>query len=135
MRTLVIVPDGAVGGSVDGGSVGGSVGVEESTVTVTLFCAEPPVPVQVSVNVEVDENGPAICVPLRLLLPVQLPEALHAVALLLDHVSVEVLCAGMVIGLADRVSVGALAPPPLAVWSETVTLFCTLPPLPVQASV
>src|SRR5262245_52897507 len=77
------------------------------TVTVTLFCTEPPSPEQLSVYVEVAESGPTVRVSFVLTEPLHAPEAVQLVALLLTHVSVELLPLVIVVGLAESDSVGA----------------------------
>jgi hypothetical protein len=68
------------------------------------------------------------CEPLRPLEPLQPPDAVHAVALLLDQVSVEVAPSLTVLGEAVNMTIGALL--------ETVTVAdCVAgPPGPVQVS-
>jgi hypothetical protein len=63
------------------------------------------------------------------LAPDQEPEAVQAVALVADQVSVELLPLATVLGLAAKLTVGA------AVVTETVADWAALPPLPVQLRV
>lgn len=66
--------------------------------------------------------------PLVASVPVQPPLAVQEVALVLDHVRVELLPDAMVVGLADRVTVGAGT-------AVTVTVALAgdvVPPVPVQ---
>ena len=74
------------------------------------------------------ESAPVDCEPLVALLPVQAPEALHEVALVLDQDKVEALPLATVLGLAPSVTVGAGT----AV-TVTVADCVALPPAPVQA--
>jgi hypothetical protein len=69
------------------------------------------------------------CVPVTALAPDQDPEAVQAVALVADHVSVELLPLGTVLGLAARLMVGT------GCVTETVADCTALPPVPVQVSV
>ena len=66
------------------------------------------------------------CEPLTAFVPDQAPEAVQAVALLADQVKVALPPLAMVLGLADRATVGA--------GGVTVTVFdcVALPPAPVQ---
>ena len=75
-------------------------------------------------------SAPVDWVPLVPLLPDQPPEAVQAVALVEDHVSVELLPLTMELGLAARLTVGAEA----AEVTETVATWVALPPLPVQVN-
>ena len=70
------------------------------------------------------------CEPLVALVPDQAPEAVQEVALVEDHVSVELLPLAMELGLAARLTVGAEA----AEVTETVATWVALPPLPVQVN-
>jgi hypothetical protein len=70
-----------------------------------------------------------VCDPLSGLAPDQDPEAVQAVALVADQVSVELLPLATVLGLAARLMVGA------GCVIETVADCTALPPVPVQASV
>lgn len=70
--------------------------------------------------------------PLVASVPVQPPLAVHEVALVLDQVRVELLPDAMIIGLADRVTVGAGG----AAVTVTVALAgAVVPPVPVQINV
>ena len=75
-------------------------------------------------------KAPVDCVPLVALEPDQAPEAVQEVALVEDHVSVELLPLAMELGLAARLTVGAEA----AEVTETVATWVALPPVPVQVS-
>ena len=76
------------------------------TVTVTLCCAVPPVPLQLSVKSVVLESALVVVFPDVGLLPLQPPEALHDVAFVEDHVRVEVPSTFTAVGLALRLTVG-----------------------------
>jgi hypothetical protein len=69
------------------------------------------------------------CVPVSALAPDQDPEAVQAVALVADQVSVELLPLASVLGLAARLMVGT------GCVTETVADCTALPPVPVQVSV
>jgi hypothetical protein len=73
--------------------------------------------------------GETLCVPLVAFEPDQPPLAVQEAALVLDQVSVEEPPESMVVGLAERVAVGA---------GSTVTVALAgalVPPVPVQVSV
>ena len=70
------------------------------------------------------------CEPPVASLPDQLPEAVHAVALVVDQVNIELLPLSTELGLAVRLTVGAGA----AGVTETVADWVALPPGPVQVS-
>jgi hypothetical protein len=69
------------------------------------------------------------CVPVSALAPDQDPEAVQAVALVADQVSVELPPLATVLGLAARLMVGT------GCVTETVADCTALPPVPVQVSV
>jgi hypothetical protein len=69
------------------------------------------------------------CVPVSALAPDQDPEAVQAVALVADQVSVELLPLATVLGLATRLMVGT------GCVTDTVADCAALPPVPVQVSV
>jgi hypothetical protein len=69
------------------------------------------------------------CEPVTALVPDHAPEAVHEVALVADHVNVELAPLATVPGLAVRVMVGVGAV------TETVTDCVAVPPLPVQLNV
>jgi hypothetical protein len=73
-------------------------------------------------------SAPLDCEPLIPLLPDQPPEAVQAVALVEDQLSVDALPLAMVLGLAVKLTVGAGAV------TETVADCVALPPVPVQVS-
>ena len=106
------------------------VGAGEVTETVADCDALPPVPVQVSPNVELAVRAPVDCDPLAALVPAQAPEAVQEVALVADQVSVELAPLATVLGAALKLTVGAGAV------TETVADWVALPPpVPVQVSV
>ena len=95
-----------------------SVAVLTVTVTITDFVALPPAPVHVSVYVEVTA-GFTTCVPCVsdiALFPDQVPEAVQDVALVENHVSITELPEVIVVGLAERVRVGAVGEGATYVW-------------------
>jgi hypothetical protein len=63
-----------------GATLNAVLGAAPATVIVVDWVAWPPGPVQVSVYVELTLIAPVLCEPLTLLLPAQLPEAVHDVA-------------------------------------------------------
>ena len=67
----------------------GGIGDEVVTETVVDWLVEPPVPVQVNVNVVFAVRFPVLCEPEVPLVPVQPPDALHEVAFAAFHVRVE----------------------------------------------
>jgi hypothetical protein len=73
-------------------------------------------------------RAPVGCEPLTALAPDQAPEAVQAVALLADQLSIALLPLAIVLGLADKATVGAG-------WvTDTVFDCVALPPVPVQVS-
>jgi len=74
------------------------------------------------------ESAPVDCEPLTGMLPDQAPEAVHEVALVADQVKVELPPLATVLGLAEKVTVGA------GEVTETVVDCVALPPVPVQVS-
>jgi hypothetical protein len=69
------------------------------------------------------------CEPVAALAPDQAPDAVQAVALVADQVSVELLPLATVLGLAEKVMVGT------GCVTDTVADCAALPPLPVQLRV
>lgn len=67
----------------------------------------PPVPVHVKVNFDVDVSAGVVAVPLVVLVPVHPPEAAQDAAFVEDHTRAEVAPLFTVVGLADKVTVGA----------------------------
>ena len=98
------------------------------TVTVADCDAEPPVPVQVSVNFVVAVRAGVACEPAVASEPLQPPEAVQAVALVDDQVSVALWPTVMEVGTTAMVTVGVAA-----VTASTAVAFA-LPPAPVQVS-
>jgi len=105
-----------------------TVGAGEVTVTVADCAALPPAPVQVSVYVAFAVRAPVDWEPLVAWLPDQPPEAVHEVAFVVDQLKVELLPLAMVLGLADKATVGA------GEVTDTVFVCVALPPVPVQVS-
>ena len=104
-----------------------TVGTEGAeTVTVADCDAEPPAPVQVSVNFVVAVSAAVACVPAVGCVPLQPPEAEHVVALVADQVSADVAPLLTVAGFAARATAGA------GVVTDTVADCAALPPLPLQ---
>jgi hypothetical protein len=78
--------------------------------TVTVVVAtllRPPAPAHVSEYNVVAVSGPVLWLPLEALVPLQPPEAVHAVALVELHVRVEPPPRTTVVGFAARVTVAA----------------------------
>ncbi len=105
-----------------------------TTVTLTDCVADPPAPVQVSAKAEFAVRGPVDALPDVDLLPLQLPEAVHAVALVDDHVSVEPLPEFTVDGAADRLTEGPCGTEGGAI-TFAVTVWPAVPPDPLHVSV
>jgi hypothetical protein len=105
-----------------------TVGAVAFTEIVADCVALPPAPLQVNVYVALAVNVPEDCDPLRGLAPDHEPEAEHAAALLVDHVSVEAAPELTVLGFALSVTTGGNP--------DTVTVAdCVAePPGPVQVS-
>jgi hypothetical protein len=107
-----------------------TVGAEGAeTVTVADCDAEPPAPVQVSVNFVVAVRVGVASEPAVASEPLQPPEAVQAVALVDDQVNEDTAPLLTVVGLAARVTVGA------GEVTDTVADCAALPPLPLQVSV
>jgi hypothetical protein len=107
-----------------------TVGAEGAeTLTVADCDAEPPAPVQVSVNFVVAVRAGVACEPVVASEPLQPPAAVQAVALLDDQVNDDVEPLWTVAGFAVRVTVGA------GEVTETVADCAAVPPLPLQVSV
>ena len=103
-------------------------GVLAVTVTVTELLADPPAPLQFNEYVRVRVRLPVEAVPLVAFEPNHEPEAEQLVALVLLHVSVELLPLVTEVGFAERLTVG------VGVAAVTVTVADLLvdPPAPVQ---
>ena len=81
--------------------------IEEVTVTVADWFAEPPVPEQVSIKVVFAVRFPVLCEPETGSVPDHPPDAVHEVTFVEDQVSVEELPEVTETGLAVRLTVGA----------------------------
>jgi hypothetical protein len=103
-----------------------TVGAFEFTETVADCVAVPPVPVQVSVNVEALVRAPVDCVPLTALAPLHAPEAVHCVAFVAAQFKVALPPLGTEVGPTLSSSVGA------ELFTVTVTVCDAVPPGPVQ---
>ena len=88
----------------------------------------PPAPEQVNEYDLVAVRGPVLCVPLVALVPLQPPEAVHEVAFVELHVSVELLPLAIDVGIAVRVTVAGGTTVMIAVAAVLE------PPTPVQVS-
>jgi hypothetical protein len=88
----------------------------------------PPVPVHVSEYVALALRAPVDCEPLTARVPDQAPDAVQAVALLEDQAKVALPPLAMVLGLADKATVGASGV------TDTVFDCVALPPAPVHVS-
>jgi hypothetical protein len=106
-----------------------TVGLAADTVTVADCAAEPPVPVQVSVNFVVAVKAGVVWVPAAFSDPLQPPEATQELALVDDQVNAEVAPLCTVVGFAVKVTAGA------GVVTDTVADCAALPPAPLQVSV
>ncbi len=96
------------------------------TVTVADWAAEPPAPVQVSVNFVVAVRAGVLWAPAVPSAPLQPPEPVQEVAFVEDQVNVEVAPLFTVVGLVPKVTTGAGAV------TDTVADCPALPPAPVQ---
>lgn len=92
--------------------------------------AVPPAPVQLSEYVVSRVRGPTVAVPLAAFVPTHPPEAVQLVTPVPLHVSVVVPFSATDLG--DALSVTARDAP---LCTATATVFVTVPPLPVHASV
>jgi hypothetical protein len=106
-----------------------TVGAAEVTETIADCAALPPAPEQVRVYVALAVSAPVDCDPLNALLPDQAPEAVQAVALVDDQVSVDPLPLATVLGLALKLTVAVGC-----ALTVTVADWAALPPAPVQVS-
>jgi hypothetical protein len=106
-----------------------TLGGAADTDTVTDCDAEPPAPVQVSVNFVVAVSVGVVWEPAVGSEPLQPPEAVQAVALVDDQVNADVAPLFTVVGFAVSVTAGA------GVVTDTVADCAALPPAPVQVSV
>jgi hypothetical protein len=111
-----------------GFAVNVTVGTGATLTVAVAMLLEPPAPVQV-IEYDVDlVSGPVLCVPLVALVPLQLPEAAHEVALVEFHVSVDAPPLAMEAGFAVNMTAGAGATVTLAVATLLV------PPAPVHVN-
>jgi hypothetical protein len=85
-------------------------GVVLAIATEVVAWAVPPAPVQLRLNVAAAFNAPVVSFPETAFAPLQVPDAEHEVALVLDQVNMLVPPALTVTGLADNVTVGPGAP-------------------------
>jgi len=105
-----------------------------AVVTATVAVAGvlvPPGPVQVKVYVAAAVNAPVLRLPLVACAPVQLPEAVQAVALVELHVSVDAAPLATEVGAAARVTVGTGE---LALTVTVAVSAALVPPAPAQVS-
>ena len=100
-------------------------------VTVTVWLAVPPAPLQLSVNVVVAESAAEVSLPLTGRDPLHPPEAVQLVAFVDDQFSAVRLPTTTVAGFAVNVTVGAAGP----VVTVTCALLFAVPPVPVQLNV
>ena len=107
---VLLAPLATVVGAADNVTVGA--GVELVTEMEALAWPEPPPPVQLSVNVASAFNAPVLSLPAAAFAPLQAPDAVHVVALVLDQFNVLAPPALTVNGLAVSVTTGAGAGPP-----------------------
>jgi hypothetical protein len=105
-----------------------TVGAGVDTDTVVDWEALPPAPVQVKVNLVAAVRLPVLRVPLVASDPLQPPVAAQEVAFVDDQVKVDALPLATVVGVGDKMTVGA------GEFTVTVADCDALPPLPVQVS-
>jgi hypothetical protein len=105
-----------------------TVGAGELTETAADCVALPPGPVHVNEYVELADTAPVDCEPVSPLEPLQPPDAVQEVALVLDQASVEEVPEFTMLGVALSMTIGATL--------DTVTVAdCVAePPAPVQVS-
>ena len=103
-------------------------GGEAPTVTVAVWVAEPPAPVQVNSNSVVLERAPVEVVPLVAIVPCQPPEAVQLVAYSALQLRLDAPPAATVVGVAPSLTTGA---PMTAISTDCVAD----PPVPSQVSV
>ena len=100
------------------------------TVTDAVWLAEPPGPMQFSAKLALPDSAPVPSDPETAFAPLQLPDALHAVASVALQVRVAAAPELIVVGVALRLTTGAGG----AV-TVTVTVWAAVPPGPVQLRV
>ena len=120
-----VCPDATEVGFADRLTVGAGV----PTVTVTCAAVLPPAPVQVKVNCVVATNAGVVNIPLVGCAPLQPSDAVHDVAFVVDQMSCDVCPESTLVGLAERLTVGAGGP------TVTVALLTVVPPVPVHDNV
>ncbi len=103
-----------------------TVGVPGTATVAVATLLVPPAPVQINEYELVAVSGAVPCVPIVALVPFQPPEAVHEVALVELHVSVEVPPLATEVGFADNVTVAV----PGTVTVAVATLL--VPPAPTQ---
>lgn len=101
-ESCVVAPLATVAGLTVRFTVGGP-----TAATDLVSLAVPPLPVHVKVNVVFAESAPLVALPLAAFAPAQPPDAVHAVAFVLVHVSVVVPPTATVLGFTCRDTVGA----------------------------
>ena len=107
--------------------------VTGETNTFTDCMVDPPAPEHVSANAELAVSAPVEADPDVVLLPVQLPDAVQAVALVDVQVSVDESPDATVVGTAVIVSVGGWDPPDGGT-TPAITVPAAVPPAPLQVS-
>jgi hypothetical protein len=90
-----------------GDAVKVTVGTGKMVTVVTTGAVTPPGPAQMSEYAVAAVNGPVLWLPLAATVPLQPPEALHEVALVELHVSMEAFPEATAVGAAASVAVGA----------------------------
>ena len=116
--------------TLEGLALNDTVGAAGAETLIVADCdAEPPAPVQVSVNIVVAVRAAVVFEPAVASAPFQPPEAVQAVALVDDQVSADVAPLLTVAGFAVRVTAGA------GVVTDTVADCAAFPPVPLQVSV
>ena len=108
-----------------------TVGAGCVTETVADWLAVPPGPVQERVKVELAFSAPVLCVPLSGSVPDQPPDAVQALAWVVDQVRLALPPLTTVLGLAVSAIVGAGA----GELTDTVADWVAVPPGPVQLNV
>jgi hypothetical protein len=109
-----------------GVGLGVGAGVGAATETVRDWLALPPAPVQISVKVLVLVRLLRTSLPVSALLPLQAPDAVQVVALLLLQLKVLLPPDATLLGLAENVRLGAGVPPP-PVATITLAVLLALP--------
>lgn len=127
--SVLLPPLATLAGEADSATEGRGM---EATVTLTVWLMLPPGPVQVSPKLALAARGALVSLPVVARAPFQLPEAAHAVALLLVQEIVVVLPGLTEVGLAASVRVGAAGPVGV---TDTTTVLAAAPPAPEHVSV